>query len=185
MQELIINSVAHLSAGKTILYPTDTVWGLGCDATNSNAVNKIYQLKKRNQSKSLIVLVSSFEMLLEYVNNIPEVIQEYINNNKVPTTIIYNNPKGIAKNAIATDNTIAIRIVKNGFTHELINSFRKPIISTSANISGENTPKFFREISTDLKLNVDFIAQFEIEKFNAKSSRIIRFDNEKIIFIRK
>lgn len=169
----------------TILYPTDTVWGLGCDATNSAAVNKIYQLKNREESKSLIILVSSIEMLEQYVGHIPEKALEILRKPEKPTTIIYNNPKGLAANTIASDNTIAIRIPQDDFCIHLIKEFGKPIVSTSANVSGEPTPKSFSEISEAILKNVDYVVNLQQEKVAEKSSTILKIEGDTVIVIRE
>ncbi|WNW02311.1 L-threonylcarbamoyladenylate synthase [Tenacibaculum sp. HL-MS23] len=178
----IINT---LKQGKTILYPTDTVWGLGCDATNEEAVKKIYQLKKREESKSLIILVDSIEMLRKYLDEIPEKAIEVLNSLEKPTTIIYKNPKNLAKNTIASDNTIAIRIPQDGFCLELIKEFGKPIVSTSANISGEPTPKSFSEISKAILQSVDYVVDLHGDKITEKSSTILKIEGDYVIVIRE
>jgi L-threonylcarbamoyladenylate synthase len=169
----ISNTNKSLKEGKTILYPTDTVWGLGCDATNFKAVSKIYRLKNREESKSLIVLVSSINMLKKHVF-MPKKVLEFLKGTSKPTTIIYNNPKGFAKNTIANDNTIAIRIVQDDFCRKLIKRFGKPIVSTSANVSGENTPKSFSEISKPILNSVDYIVNLQQQKVSKKSSTILK-----------
>lgn len=156
-----------------ILYPTDTVWGIGCDATNEKAVAKVYQLKNRVETKTLIVLVSSLNMLKKYVKVSSKVIQ-FIKQTTKPTTIIYENPVGFAKNTIAPDNTIAIRIVQDEFCRKLIKKFGKPIVSTSANVSGEETPKSFSEISQLIIDGVDYVVKFNQEKQSDKSSTIVK-----------
>ena len=120
MKQEIKNSLAKLRLGKTILYPTDTVWGLGCDATNEKAVSRIFEIKKRNESKSLVILVDGIEMLKRHVSDIPEEVVEILKTSERPTTIIYNDPSGLAKNVIAKDNTVAIRIVKHDFCQKVI-----------------------------------------------------------------
>ena len=170
---------------KNVLYPTDTVWGIGCDATNEEAVNKVYQIKSREESKSLIILVASIEMLKEYVENIPFKVLEILEETKKPTTIIYNNPKGLAKNTIAVDNTIAIRIPEDDFCIELIKEFGKPIVSTSANISGEPTPTSFSEISESILKKVDYIVDLNKDKVNINSSTILKIEDNTIVVIRE
>jgi L-threonylcarbamoyladenylate synthase len=174
-----------LKEGKTLLYPTDTVWGIGCDATNSSAVSKIYKIKQRAESKSLIILVDSFKMLSEYVENIPDKAIEELEKATKPTTIIYNNPKGLAKNSIASDHTIAIRIVQNDFCKALLKEFGKPIVSTSANISGEPTPKSFSEISATILDSVDYIVNLQQEIVATASSRILKIVDDKVEVIRE
>lgn len=176
--------IENLKLGKTILYPTDTVWGVGCDATNEEAVKEIYNLKNREESKSLVILVSSMKMLLQYIENIPERVLEILKETDRPTTIIYDNPKGLAKNTIAIDNTIAIRIPKEEFCIQLIKEFGKPIVSTSANISGEPTPKCFSEISKAIVNNVDYIVPLHQDKINEKSSTILKIEGDQVKVIR-
>lgn len=174
-----------LNKGKTILYPTDTVWGVGCDATNEEAVKRIYKLKNREESKSLIILVDSIEMLQCYVEDIPEKALQTLKESKKPTTIIYNNPKGLAPNMIASDNTIAIRIPQDEFCIQLIKEFGKPIVSTSANVSGEPTPKSFSEISKAILKNVDYVVDLHQEKISEKSSTILKIEGDDVIVIRE
>jgi len=178
MKKELTNTLNALNKGKLILYPTDTVWGIGCDATDVKAVQKIYKLKQRDDSKSMICLVSDYEMLERYITSIPKIIYEILNTSIKPTTIIYNNPKGLAKNAIANDNTLAIRVVKDEFEfcQKLIQQFGKPIISTSANISGEKTPKSYKEISQQILKGVDYIVNLHHEKTNASPSTIIKLN---------
>jgi len=184
MNDKLFFSQQYLSQGKIILYPTDTVWGIGCDATNSVAISKVYQLKKREESKSLIVLVSSLHMLKNYVK-VSIKVKEILKNSTKPTTIIYQNPKGFPKNAIAKDNTIAIRIVQDDFCRKLIKRFGKPIISTSANISGNPTPKSFKKIDTAILDNVDYIVDLHQHKVANKSSTILKVIDDKIVILRK
>lgn len=173
----------YLKEGKVILYPTDTVWGIGCDASNFDAVSKIYKIKNREESKSLIVLVSSLNMLKKHVQ-VPKKAIEVLKNIEQPTTIIYKNPNGFAKNTIAKDNSIAIRIVKDDFCRKLIKQFGKPIVSTSANISGKPTPKSFQEISKPILDGVDYIVNLHQNKVTNKSSSILRIDDNTIQILR-
>ena len=174
MNSAVNESLSVLKKGKVLLYPTDTVWGIGCDATDEKAVQKIYQLKSREESKSLIILVDSIEMLQKYVGSISAKILKILEESKKPTTLIYNNPKGLAKNTIASDKTIAIRIVKSGFCHELIRRFDKPIVSTSANTSGKPTPKSFSEISPAILESVDYVVALHQNQTAEKPSTILR-----------
>ena len=171
---ILHKAIEALKKGKSILYPTDTVWGLGCDATNFDAVAAIYKIKQREESKSLIVLVSSIEMLLDYVSSVPEKALEVLFESNRPTTIVYRNPKHLSANCIASDNTIAIRIVQDEFCKQLIDEFGKPIVSTSANSSGKATPKSFSEISTTILESVDYIVNLQQDKIAETSSRILR-----------
>jgi len=182
----INNALKILKQGGIILYPTDTVWGIGCDATNFDAIEKIYKLKKRNESKSLICLVSDLKMLNYYIQNIPEAAYDILKYADKPTTIIYDKPVRVAKNLIAKNNTLAIRIVKDGFSNQLIRKLRQPIVSTSANISGKPTPKSFKEISQEIIKGVDYVVNLPHEKKAVKPSSIIKLSNDgKVIVIRK
>ena len=183
-KKILNQSIEALLNSQVILYPTDTVWGLGCDATNIDAVAKIFKLKNRIESKSLVVLVSSIEMLSTYVDAVPQKAIDIISTTKKPTTIIYNNPKGLAANAIALDNTIAIRIPTHNYCLEIINKLGKPIISTSANISGETTPKSFSEISLPILEGVDYVVNLEQDKITDKSSTILKLVGNDIEVIR-
>ncbi len=161
-----------------ILYPTDTVWGLGCDATDENLVAKIYEIKQREETKSLVILVSSLNMLKKYVKTIPQKALDILKKTTHPTTIVYDCPIGIAKNAVGKDNTIAIRIASDDFCRKMIADFGKPIISTSANISGEPTPKQFSEIDPRILQAVDYIVDLHHDKICEKSSTIIKVTNQ-------
>lgn len=186
MKEEVLHTKQALLNKQVILYPTDTVWGIGCDATDNKAVEKIYQIKQREESKSLIILVDSFEMLSRFVKEIPDTAKEELSKAQRPTTIIYKNPIGLAKNCIASDNTIAIRIVQNDFCIQLIKEFDKPIVSTSANISGEPTPTSFSEISTSILDSVDYIVNLQRDKIATTSSRILRItDDHQVEVIRE
>lgn len=178
MEIEIENTLKILNKNKLILYPTDTVWGIGCDATNSKAVQKIYQLKQRDESKSLVILVDSIKMLNQYINIIPKKVTKILSEAKKPTTIVYGKTEGLAKNVIAKDNTVAIRIVQDKFCEELIKQFGKPIVSTSANISGESTPKSFKEISPKILKGVDYIVNLHHEKININPSCIIKLNDD-------
>jgi len=152
VQTEIEKTIAVLKNGGLILYPTDTIWGIGCDATNTDAVKKIYSIKKRMESKALISLVANATQLKQLSSKIPK---EGLNEN--PTTIIYNQVTGLANNLLAPNGSAGIRIAQDEFCKELIKVFGKPIVSTSANISGEHSPINFSEISEEIKNNVDYI----------------------------
>jgi L-threonylcarbamoyladenylate synthase len=178
--------LATLKNGGTILYPTDTIWGLGCDATNAEAVAKIYAIKKRDEKKSMIILLAHENDIKNYAQEPDEKIKTLINNTERPLTIIYPAAKNLANNLINEDGTIAIRIVKDAFCEYLIKAFGKPIVSTSANISGEETAKHFGEISTEIKKSVDYIVeQRQKEKGNAAASKIVKWNEDNIIVIRE
>jgi L-threonylcarbamoyladenylate synthase len=172
--EEIKNALVALSQKQTILYPTDTVWGIGCDATNENAVSKIFKIKNRENSKSLVVLVDGIEMLHEYIEEAPKNIKSILSTFTKPTTVIYNKPKKLAVNIIASNNTVAIRIVQNKFCQSLIENFGKPIVSTSANLSGEITPRSYSEISKPILDSIDYVVKLEKNKVSLESSSIIR-----------
>jgi L-threonylcarbamoyladenylate synthase len=173
--EDIRKSLEALHAGGTLLYPTDTVWGIGCDATNYQAVDKIHHIKRRYGTKSLIVLLDSFESLASYVKNVPEITFDLLESIDNPVTVIYSNARNLAPNVIAKDGTIGIRIVKERFCAALIRQFGRPIVSTSANISGEHTPAMFSQISEEVKAGVDYVVQYRQEMYmQTKPSTIIR-----------
>jgi L-threonylcarbamoyladenylate synthase len=185
MTEEINKTFDQLQSGNTILYPTDTVWGLGCDATNAAAVAKIYKLKNREESKALICLVSDIDMLERYISAIPAIAYKLLENTDRPTTIIYDNPVGIAENLIAPDRTLAIRIPDNEFCQKLIRKFNRPIVSTSANIAGQPTPKSYKEISPEILKGVDYVVNLHNEKTASKPSTIIQLrSNGEINIIR-
>ena len=178
MNTEIKTSLKILNQKTLLLYPTDTVWGIGCDATSEEAVAKIFEIKQRSESKSLVILVDSFDMLQKYILKVPKAVLELLSKTKNPTTIIYDNPVGLAKNVVAADDTVAIRIVQNEFCRELIHLFGKPIVSTSANISGNPTPKSFDEIEKSILDSVDYIVNLQRDEVNEKSSTILKV-NEK------
>jgi len=161
-----------------MLYPTDTVWGIGCDATSEEAVAKVFTIKKRSESKRLVILVDDFDMLKKYIPKVTKAVIELLSKTTNPTTIIYDNPAGLAKNVVAEDNTVAIRIVQNEFCRELIRLFGKPIVSTSANISGNPTPKSFNEIEMSILDSVDYVVNLHRDEVNEKSSTILRVNDK-------
>jgi L-threonylcarbamoyladenylate synthase len=175
MDEEIKNMVEILQKGGTILYPTDTVWGIGCDARSKLAVNKIFDIKQRAEYKSMVILVSDEHMLHRYVKEIPDVAYELIEAAAEPLTIIYPEGRMLADNIIAADGSVGIRIVNDEFCKKLIMKFGKPIVSTSANLSGEATPVHFNDIKLDILNKVDYIAQYrQKEPLNQKPSTIIK-----------
>lgn len=187
MDEEIEKAVQALKEGKTMLYPTDTIWGIGCDATDRQAVEKVFALKKRPDSKSLIVLVSDESMLEEYVEEVPQIAYSLIEVNDKPMTIIYPKGKGLAENILAEDGSVGIRIPKSDFCIRLIKRFRKPIVSTSANISGEKAPSRHAEISEEITNGADFCVNPAFEGTSShKASSIIKLGlNGEIEIIRK
>jgi len=174
MKEEIQKCIAVLKSGGIILYPTDTVWGLGCDATNEEAVKKIFDIKQRNEAKSLIVLVASDAMLNNHVKDVPELAWNIIDIANSPTTIIYDGAKNLAKNVISENGSIAIRVVKDNFCHQLVYNYRKPIVSTSANKSNFPTPITFDQISSSIKDQVDYIVNSNLAYGNGKPSSLIQ-----------
>lgn len=164
-----VNKAAKIiNQGGIILYPTDTIWGIGCDATNSEAIKRIYQLKQREESKSMICLVSDFNMLNQYVEAIPDGAYDILKHANNPTTIIYDRPMHIAKNIISEDNTLAIRLINNTFCNQLIKKLKKPIVSTSANISSKPSPKSYSEISSEILKGVDYVVNLDRKKNQPK-----------------
>jgi len=178
MQNEINSALKTLKQGGIILYPTDTVWGIGCDATNSEAVAKIYALKKREESKSMICLANDIKMLEQHIKDVPNSALNIIEQSQKPTTIIYEAPKNVAPNLIATDNTLAIRIVKHSFCNALIAKLQNPLVSTSANISGMTAPKDFKEISEHILKGVDYIVNLPSKKKAIQPSSIIKLNTD-------
>jgi L-threonylcarbamoyladenylate synthase len=175
----IEDALSALQKGKVILYPTDTIWGLGCDATNENAVEKIYSIKKRPESKSMIVLVATERDILKYVAAPDLAVFDFIAAQSRPTTIIFDHAIGLADNLIAEDGSVAIRIVQDEFCRHLIKRLQKPIVSTSANISGDPSPKIFRDISAEIINSVDHVVKWrQDDETSSKPSQIIRWKGE-------
>lgn len=175
MKEDITKALDVLYNGGLILYPTDTVWGIGCDATNENAVKKVYELKKRSDNKALITLVDTAVKLDFYVQEMPDIAWDLIEMSDKPLTIIYDGARNLAKNLIGEDGSIAMRVTSEKFSNELCKRFRKAIVSTSANISGQPTPSFFDDISDEIKNGVDYIVNYRQEdKQKVKPSSIIK-----------
>lgn len=168
MQNDIKKALEVLQNGGVILYPTDTIWGIGCDATNEKAVQRIYELKRREDSKSMLVLMENINFLSRYVDEVPEIAYDLIEVTEKPMTIIYSGAKNLAKNLIAQDGSIGIRVSSEEFTRQLIQRFKKPIVSTSANISGEPSPAFFDEISPEIIDAVDFVVDYRQDDHTPK-----------------
>lgn len=177
MEEDISSCLKVLQSGGTILYPTDTIWGIGCDATDYLAVEKVYALKKRTESKSLIILLDDPEKIKEYVTSVPAIAWDLLQHVETPLTIIYPAAKNLAGNVVAGDGSVAIRIIRTEFCKRLIRAFGKPIVSTSANIAGEDPPLTFRNISQEILRGVDYIADESLDQFGLlKPSRIIKLN---------
>ena len=187
MKDEINKALEVLKQGGLILYPTDTIWGIGCDATNAEAVAKVFKLKGRDESKSLILLLDSDHKLPSYVRAVPDLAYDLIAYTDKPLTIIYSGAKNIATNAIAEDGSVGIRIVKHAFCQQLIQQFRKPIISTSANISGESAPQLFDDIAEEIRTGVDYVVPLEQDHRTPKSpSTIMKLEEDgRFVFIRK
>lgn len=176
--EIDINKYAEsLHLGKTLLYPADTIWGLGCDATNQEAVNALFTLKKRPLEKPLIALVSGVEMLSKYVVSLPNTIEELLQND-IPTTLVYPKGIGLAKGVISHNGSVAIRIPKPCFALDLITAFDKPIVSTSANISGAPIPTQYNEIDLHILEHVDEIVPLDKEKIASIPSRVLLLQHD-------
>ena len=179
MEDDLKKALEVLQNGGTILYPTDTIWGIGCDATNSKAIDKIYKIKFRTAEKSLIILADSINMIEKYVQEVPDLTKELVESYKDPLTIIYSKARNLPKNLIPDDRTIAIRIPKDEFCIKLIGMLGKPITSTSANLSGNPTPVSFSKVNTKIKEAVDYISttnQFRVNTI--KPSTILRVTDD-------
>lgn len=174
MQNTINTAIELLKQGKVILYPSDTIWGIGCDATNVDALKKIYEIKEREATKSVILLVSSEAMLNRYVDTVPEMAWNIIDCADQPTTIIYSNPKNLPKELLAKDGSIGIRLVKTGFCNQLIHKFNKPLVSTSANISGQKAAITLKEVDPAILSKVDYVVDLPNHKGTNKASSIIK-----------
>ncbi len=175
-----------LQSGGTLLYPTDTIWGIGCDATNPEAIKKIFDIKKREPNKSLIILVESEKRLQDLVD-VPEMAWQIIDLSEKPVTIVYENPKNLPKELLAEDGSVGIRIVKNDLCKKLISKLNKPLVSTSANLSGQKSPMKFSDISDEIKNAVDFAVedhQNKVSEFSG-SSVIKVWNNNQIKVLRE
>lgn len=170
--------------GGVILYPTDTIWGIGCDATNEDAVRRVYEIKQRQDSKAMLVLVDSSVKVDFYVQDVPEVAWDLIDLADKPLTIIYSGARNLAANLLAEDGSVGIRVTNEDFSKRLCQQFRKAVVSTSANISGQPSPRNFSEISEEVKSAVDYIVGYRQEEMsNPKPSSIIKLDKGGVIKI--
>ena len=170
--------------GGVILYPTDTIWGIGCDATNEDAVRRVYEIKQRQDSKAMLVLVDSSVKVDFYVQDVPEVAWDLIDLADKPLTIIYSGARNLAANLLAEDGSVGIRVTNEDFSKRLCQQFRKAVVSTSANISGQPSPRNFSEISEEVKSAVDYIVGYRQEEMsNPKPSIIIKLDKGGVIKI--
>jgi L-threonylcarbamoyladenylate synthase len=180
------NAFEVIQNGGIILYPTDTVWGIGCDATNVEAIKKIYALKQREETKSMIVLMNGEKMMYNVFKDIPEAAWQIMDLSEKPTTLILDRPRNVAVNIIAEDQTLGVRLVKEPFCFKLMERMKRPLVSTSANITGMFTPKSFKEISPEIIKGVDYVVNLQHEKICDKPSTIIKLslDNQ-VKIIRK
>lgn len=181
----ILSCLQVLQEGGLILYPTDTVWGIGCDATNEAAVQKVYDLKRRPDSKSLIVLLAEERDVLQYVAAADLSLFDYLETQQKPTTVIYEGAIGFADNLVADDGSIAIRICRESFCRQLLKRFRKPLVSTSANLSGQPTAAGFAAISTEIKQGVDYVVRYRQDDLSpASPSRLIKWQHGEVVILR-
>lgn len=174
-KEDINAALETLRKGGVILYPTDTVWGIGCDATNAEAVKRVYEIKQRADSKSMLALVDGVPMLERYVDEVPDAAYQLIDVAITPLTIIYDNARGLAENLIADDGSVGLRVTDEEFSKQLCRLFRKPIVSTSANISGKPAATTFAEIDDSIKSQMDYVVKYRQNDISAaKPSNIIK-----------
>ena len=175
MEDDIKQACKIMQAGGIILYPTDTIWGIGCDATNAEAVKKVYELKQREDSKSMLVLIDSSAKLQSYISEVPDIAWDLIEVSDKPLTIIYPGARNLAPNLIGKDGTVGMRMTQEAFSKKLCERMRRPIVSTSANISGKASPAQFSEISKEIKQGVDYIVKYrQEEKQKSAPSSIIK-----------
>lgn len=174
MHNEINEALKVLNEGGIIIYPTDTIWGVGCDATNPDAVKKIYELKQRDDSKALVVLIQEIGQLQNYVAEVPEIAWDIVEFAEDPLTVVYPNAKNLATNLLANDGSVAIRLCSDEFCIKLLQRFKRPLVATSANISGEPSPKNFVEIDERVLNQGDYVVNWRREETkNPKPSRII------------
>jgi L-threonylcarbamoyladenylate synthase len=179
IEQEIDNAVKVLKNGGIIVYPTDTIWGIGCDATNEKAVKKIYALKKRLEEKTMIVLICKKESLEKFVENVPPIAYDLIESWEKPLTIVYDGAKNLASSLIRGDKSVAIRVSRDEYSRKLISKLGKPLISTSANRSGEKAPLFFKEIDKEILDGVDYVVNLYHDSMNeVKASTIIRLHHD-------
>lgn len=173
----ILNAIDVIKRGGVILYPTDTIWGLGCDATQAKPVERIFKIKKRPESKGFIILLDHFERLYEYVDNVPDIAADLINSFDKPLTIIYPGGRNLCKKLLHPDGSVAIRIVRDEFCKSLVSLFGKPLVATSANLSGDATPPIFSKIDPRVIKAVDYVVDLYHDKIDeVKPSTIIKFE---------
>ena len=184
MLEEVRKAIDQITAGNVILYPTDTIWGIGCDSTSEAAVEKIYTIKQRSDTKSMLVLMKDIPMLERFIERIPEKALEILENTGKPTTIVYPGAKNLARNLIAPDGTLGVRIPSDPFCQRLIEGIGKPLVSTSANVSGDPSPSLFHEIDLKIREKVDHIVDWrQAETRKAEASRILKISQEGEVII--
>lgn len=184
IEEDIKKACEVLRQGGLILYPTDTVWGIGCDATNSEAVARVYNLKQRCDSKALIVMLADENQLCRYINDVPDIAYELISVATKPLTIVYDNAINLCKELCAEDGSVGIRITREDFSKRLCKAFRRPIVSTSANISGQHTPIMFKDISNEIISGVDYVVENKRnQNGKATPSSVIKLSHDNSIKI--
>lgn len=183
----IQKTISILKQGGIIVYPTDTIWGLGCDALNEKAIDKLFTLKNRAEEKSMLILIPEENLLMKYVKEVPEQAWDLIQYSERPLTLIYPQAINLPLNLIAKDGTIAIRVVKHGFAHDLLKKFNHPIVSTSANLSNQKSPANFKEIDPFILGTVDYVVDLPLAKTaNPQPSVIMKIEtNGKFTFIRR
>lgn len=175
MEEDIKKCIEVLNRGGVILYPTDTIWGIGCDATNADAVRKVYELKRREDNKAMLVLLDSVNNLDRYVRDLPEIAYDLMEVATNPLTIIYDGAYNLAPNLLGENNSVGIRVSNEAFSQALCRNFRRPIVSTSANISGKPSPSIFSEITKEIIDGVDYVVNYRRNDNSKKrASSIIR-----------
>ncbi len=175
-EEKVEKAIEIIQQGGTILYPTDTVWGLGCDGTNENACDKIINIKNKTQHNSFILLMDSWRMIERYVPEFHEVCYDLVDLSTQPITVIYPNSRTLAPQVISEDGSVGIRLIQHSICRQLIRGSKKPLVSTSANISGDKAPNSFKEINDKIKNSVDFILDLETDKISLNPSQIIKID---------
>lgn len=174
-EEVMLEVLSVLRSGGTILYPTDTVWGIGCDATNEAAVAKVYEIKRRSEAKALVLLAENMDMVARYVREIPSIAVDLVEVNDAPMTIIYPEAQSLAPNVTAEDGSVGIRIPDHAFCQALLHKLRKPLVSTSANISGEPAPVMLKDVSPEISEAVDFVVPPRFAKDSTgKPSQILK-----------
>ena len=184
MTEDIKKACEVMAAGGIILYPTDTIWGIGCDATNEKAVQRVYELKRRADNKAMLVLMDREAKLDRYVSDVPDIAWDLISVSDKPLTIIYSSAKNLATNLLGADGSVGIRITNEEFSKKLCERFRKPLVSTSANVSGEPSPANFSEVSEVIKEGVDYIVSYRQDDMSRPNpSSIIKLDKGGVIKI--